>query len=134
MAAISIAAGAGLFGNGPLSGREAHAGDGLAVQYPRFARAHAPLELTVEWLPRERLAELWIARSYLDSFEVEEILPPPSTVSVDATRVHYTFLARDPAMRIGARFRLKPEHAGQLTGFIGASEELEVEVRHFVFP
>jgi hypothetical protein len=134
MAALSIAAAAGLFGDGPLSGREASARDALDVQYPRFARAHAPLELTVEWLPGTQDAELWIERSYLDNFEVEEILPTPAAVSVDASRVHYTFHARDPAARIGARFRLKAEHGGRLNGRIGASEELAVEVRHFVFP
>jgi hypothetical protein len=134
MAAISIAAAAGLFGNGPLSGRAESARDAFTVHYPRFARAHAPLELTVEWLPGQQDAELWIARSYLDDFEIEEILPPPSAVSVDASRVHYTFLAREPGARIGTRFRLKPEHGGRLSGRIGASEELEVEVRQFVFP
>jgi len=134
MAAISIAAGAGLFGNGPLSGRQATARDELIVHYPRFLRAHAPLELSVEWLPRQQDADLWIARSYLDTFEIEEILPPPAAVTIGASRIYYTFRAREPAARIGARFRLRPKHGGRISGRIGSADELEVEVRQFVFP
>jgi hypothetical protein len=128
------AAGAGLFGNGPLSGRQAAAGDALVVHYPRFSRAHAPLELSVEWLPRQQDAELWIARSYLDNFEIEEILPPPAAVTIAASRIYYTFGAREPAARIGARFRLKPKHGGRISGRIGSDDDLEVELRQFVFP
>ena len=134
MAAIVIAAGAGLFGNGRFSNREVTAGEALTVRYPRFTRAHAPLELTVEWLARQQDAELWIARSYLDGFEVEEILPPPAAVSVGSSRVYYTFRSRDPAARIGVRFRLRPKHGGSIDGRIGSSAELDVEVRQFVFP
>jgi hypothetical protein len=134
MAAIVVAAGAGLFGDGWLSGRRASAGDGLTVQYPRFSRAHAPLALTVEWLPQQQDAELWISRSYLDAFEVEEILPPPADVIVGTSRIYYTFRAREPAARIGVRFRLKPDHGGGINGRIGSAEELGVEVRQFVFP
>jgi hypothetical protein len=134
MAAMAVAAGAGLFGNGPLSGRQTSAGDRLAVQYSRFARAHAPLDLTVEWSPGREDAELWVDRSYLDSFAVEEIVPPPVAVSIDASNIHYTFRVRDPTAHVRARFRLKPEHGGRISGRIGSNEELEVEVRHFVFP
>ena len=106
MAATTIAAGAGLFGNGPLSGRASAVGEALTVHYPRFARAHAPLELTVEWLPRQQDAEIWIARSYLDGFAVEEILPPPAAVTVGSSRIYYTFRAREPAVPIGGKLHL----------------------------
>jgi hypothetical protein len=134
MAATTVAAVAGVFGDGPLSGRESAVGGALTVRYPRFSRAHAPLELAIEWLPRQQDAEIWIARSYLDDFAVEEILPPPAAVTVGASRVYYTFRAREPAAPIGARFRLKPKHGGWIDGRIGSPEELEVEVRQFVFP
>jgi hypothetical protein len=134
MAAIVLGAASGFFGNGRLSGRAATAGEALTVHYPRFARAHAPLALTVEWLAQQHDAELWISRSYLDGFEVEEILPPPAAVTVGPSRVYYTFRAQEPAARIAVRFRLKPEHGGRIDGRIGFHEQLEVELRQFVFP
>jgi hypothetical protein len=134
MAAASIAAAVGLFGNGPWSGGQATARDALIVHYPRFSRAHAPLELSVEWLPRQQDAELWIARSYLDNFDVEEILPTPAGVTIGASRIYYTFRVREPVARIRARFGLRPKHGGRISGRMGSDDELEVEVRQFVFP
>src|SRR5688500_10852973 len=75
MAAILAAAAAGLFGHGWLSETEAAAGDALTVRYSRFFRAHSPIELAVEWLPGSQEPALWIARSYLDEFEIAEIRP-----------------------------------------------------------
>ncbi len=133
MAAVATGAAAGLFGNGPLSARQASERD-LTVHYPRFSRAQAPLVLAVEWLPQQQDAELWIERAYLERFQIDEILPSPTAVSVDEDRVYYTFRAREPAARVGARFRLKPEHGGMISGRIGSDRELAIEVRQFVFP
>jgi hypothetical protein len=134
MAAVLIAALAGLFGNGWLSEREVSAGGALTAKYPRFCRAHAPLELAVEWLPRQEPAALWISRSYLDGFEIAEIRPTPSGVTVDAGRIHYTFHTARPHAPVSVTFTLKPKRGGSFVGRVGLQDELDVEVRHFVFP
>jgi hypothetical protein len=79
MVAALLGAGAGLFGGGLLSDSEATAGDELTIDYPRFARAHAPLDVTIDWLPRQEEASLWISRAFLDGFEIAEIRPTPSS-------------------------------------------------------
>ena len=67
---------------GWLSGAEATAGAALTVQYPRFCRAHTPTLSSVSSGSRgQQEAGLWIARSYLDRFEIEEIRPAPVAVS-----------------------------------------------------
>jgi hypothetical protein len=134
MAAVLIAAAAGLFGNGWLSEREVSAGGALTAKYPRFGRAHAPLELAVEWLPRQEAAALWISRSYLDGFEITEIRPPPSGVTVDAGRMRYTFRTARPHAPVRVAFMLKPKRGGSFIGRVGLEDELDVEIRHFVFP
>lgn|SRR6185503_3805620 len=134
MAAVLIAAAAGLFGNGWLSGREVDAGGVLTAKYPSFCRAHAPLELAVEWLPRQEQAALWISRSYLDGFEIAEIRPTPSGVTVDADRMHYTFRTAKPHTPVSVTFMLKPKRGGSFIGRVGLEDELDVEIRQFVFP
>jgi hypothetical protein len=78
MAATAAAAALGLFGDGWVSAANASAGESLTVEYARFGRTHAPLEMTVEWQP-QREAALSIARSYLDAFAIEEIRPAPAS-------------------------------------------------------
>ena len=134
MAAVLIAAVGGLFGNGWLSEREVSAGGALTAKYSRFGRAHAPLELVVEWLPRQEPAALWISRSYLDGFEIAEIRPTPSGVTVDAGRMHYTFRTAKPHAPVRVTFMLKPKRSGSFVGRVGLDDELDVEIRHFIFP
>jgi len=136
MALIVAGAALGMFGNGVLSRVEASAGEIFAVQYPRFFRAHAPLELSVEWLPRQDEVTLWFERSYLDEFEVAEIRPAPAAATADPERIYYTFSVREPGARIGVGFLLKAEHGGVFRGRIGSLDrpEVEVEVHQFVFP
>ena len=78
MAVIIGAALLGFFGGGALGAVHAAAGDALAVRYPRFARANAPLELVIEWAPQQVEATIWISRPYIDQFADEEVLPAPA--------------------------------------------------------
>ena len=135
MAAIVAAAFGGVFGGpGWLSESEAAVGDELLVRYPRFSRASSPIELTVEWASRADEPALWIARSYLDQFEIEEIRPSPSAVTLDGDRIRYAFRAGDSVRRAAVTFRLKAERGGAHRGRIGVDEGLAVELRQLVFP
>jgi hypothetical protein len=135
MAVVLVAAVIGLFGGpGWLSETEAAIGDELIVKYSRFCRAHSPIELTVVWVPRTQEPALWIARSYLDEFEIEEIRPTPSAVTLETDRIHYAFRSSRPAARVEVTFRLKAEHGGRYRGRIGVDDGLDVEVRQLVFP
>jgi hypothetical protein len=134
MAVALVAAGAGLFGGGLLSETAVTAGDELTVEYPRFGRAHAPLELVIDWRPRQAESSLWVSREYLDDFEIAEIRPAPSAVAADQDRIAYTFRTGKPDARVGVTFMLEAKYAGMLEGRIGTAGELEVEIRQFVFP
>src|SRR5688572_13690542 len=134
MAAILAAAVVGLFGDGWLSESEAAVGDELIVRYSRFCRAHSPTELTVAWLPRGQEPTLWIARSYLGEFAIQEIRPTPSAVTLEADRIRYAFRSSQLGARVEVTFRLKAEHGGPYRGRIGVDDGLDVEVRQLVFP
>lgn len=133
MAAVAIAAAAGLFGNGWLSFARATA-ESLTVEYPRFSRARAPLELEVEWSAARLETVLWLARSYVDRFDIDEIRPTPETVTVGADRIYYAFRAREAGTRVAVTFKLRPRSAGALRGSLGVEGGPEVEARQWVFP
>ena len=133
MAALVVAAVAGLFGGGWLSSART-ANDGLAVEYARFARARSPLVLAVEWGAPKPETVLWIARAYVDRFDVEEVRPTPAAVTVGADRIYYTFRARDAGTRVAAIFRLRARGAGALRGNFGVEGGPELEARQWIFP
>jgi len=134
MAIALLGAAAGLFGGGGLSDSEARAGDELTVKYPRFFRAHGPFALTVEWLPRQQQASLWISRAFLDDFEIAGIQPAPSAITASRDRIYYAFGASEPTFRVGVTFRLKSERGGSFRGCIGSGDDLAVEIRQFAYP
>lgn len=133
MAGVIIGAAAGLFGGGGLSETEAAAGETLTVRYSRLSRAHMPDELAVDWLPRDGEAVLWIARTYLDDFEIREIRPPPSAVVGGPDRIYYSFRALDATARMNVRFTLQASRGGTLRGRLGAND-VEVAIRQLMFP
>lgn len=129
-----FAAAMGLFGGGAFSDSEARAGKELTVKYPRFFRAHGPFELTVDWLPRQQPASLWISRAFLSDFEIAEIQPTPSAVTASGDRIYYAFGASEPSARVGVTFRLKSERGGVFRAHIGSGDDLDVEIQQFAFP
>lgn len=133
MSAIVAGAAAGVFGDGTLSDART-ANGGLAVDYPRFGRAQAPLELAVEWSATAPHAVLWIARDYLDRFAIDEVRPPAADVTVGADRVFYTFRTRGAETRVAVRFTLRPKRAGAVRGRLGLGAGPEVETRQWLFP
>jgi hypothetical protein len=133
MAVVVIGAAAGAFGRGWLSETQATAGEALTVRYSRLSRAHMPQELTVDWRPADADAVLWIARSYLDEFEIREVRPPPSSVVSGPERVYYTFRALDMSARMNVRFTLQASRGGTLRGRLGTND-VEVAVRQLMFP
>jgi hypothetical protein len=133
MAVVIAAAALGAFGRGWLSETHAAAGEALTVRYSRVTRAHMPQQLAVDWLPRDGEAVLWIARSYLDEFEILEIHPPPSAVVGSSDRVYYTFRMLDATARVSARFTLQASRGGTLRGRLG-TDDVEVAIRQLMFP
>ena len=133
MLAVTIAALLGVFGDGWLSRAEARAGT-LTVHYARFARAHAPLDLVVEWTPEQGETDLWVARGYLDGFAIESVLPAFAETAADSGRVYYRFQTRTPQERLSVRFTLKPERAGRFMGELGADDGQAIVIRQLIFP
>jgi hypothetical protein len=134
MAAMICGAAIGVFGNGWLSVVET-VGDGeLTLRYPRFGRAHTPLDLSIHWRSQDREAVLFIERAYLDHFAIEEVKPPPVAVTVDRERLRYSFRVSNPQVPVAVGFRLRAEHGGRFVGAISVDHERAVGIRLLLFP
>lgn len=135
-----LAAFVGVCGNGWLSTAETTANDSATVRYPRFGRAHSPLDLEVEWTagPRDlagsRDAVLWVERAYLNDFAIEEVRPPPVAVTLDAERIRYSFQVSEPGVHVTVQFTLRANHGGVFSGSFGFGRDPGLTVRHYVFP
>ena len=136
IAILLLAALAGLFGSGPLSRAEAVT-TGLALDYERLARRHAPHELTVEVGPEattDGTVALWIDQTYLDGYRVESIMPEPESVETGAQRVVFRFAVGDVDAPAQVVFALEPERVGPNQGRLGLAGGPELAFRQFVFP
>ena len=131
--ALTIAAAAiGVLGGGWLSSAEAASGD-VAVRYPRFARAHAPFVISIDW-PAQAAAVVSLDRAYLEHFAITEVRPTASSEAVDAQRIHYTFDTRDGAGRVSAELELRAHRGGRFVGSIALGAEPPIAIRQFIFP
>lgn len=131
MAAIIAGAAIGLFGNGWLSSLAETRGGQAAVHYPRFARAHTPFVMAIDW---QGEAVLSIDRAYLARFAITEIRPTPVAETVDADRIHYTFERRNSGTRMSAELELRARRGGRVDGTFRAGTEPELAVRQLIFP
>ena len=96
MGVILLAALLGLFGDGPLSHASARSPDGrIRVAYERFLRNHAPGEFSVFVEPgavdADGRVRVWLARDYLESVRLKEVVPAPEAVAVAPERTLWTF-------------------------------------------
>jgi hypothetical protein len=134
MGVVVLAAVAGAFGGGWLSFQAATGGDSLVARYPRLGRAHSPLELHVTWPASQSEATLWIERAYLDDFAIEEVRPPPSSVTLHPQRIYYSFRVSNAGERVAIELRVRAKRGGRFVGSIGFEDEAAVAIRQFMFP
>lgn len=84
---------AGLFGSGPLSGATA-TGPDLRLEYERFVRYTAPQELTLHLGPGATArpkVRLWVDSKYLESQQIESVVPEPESVEAGPDRMVFVF-------------------------------------------
>jgi hypothetical protein len=137
IAAVLIAALAGLIGPGPLS-YSSVGGSGFRVTYLRFARWQAPNSLVITASgPQGGPLRIEINRSYLASTAVQQITPEPSSVSSTGGAYLYTFQSTGVTTSTTVTFDLQPTSMGRLHAKVapgpGAGGS-PVEFSQFVYP
>lgn len=130
-----IAAIAGMFGGGPLSGAGVRSPDSsLIAHYERFARNRAPtlLRLSIR-APPDGPIELSFNAAFAEAIEIEHILLEPTQMMAGAGRYAFTIAtgASDSLTTIIVRYR--PESLGFLP-VVATLDGSIVRFRQFVFP
>jgi hypothetical protein len=137
LVAVVVGALAGLFGNGPLSGREVRDAKGrLSVRFDRFGRFDAPQVIEVEAAMDPAGGErffLQTSREFFGAVTIESITPQPERQSVGPGMVRYEIGRNDAGGRMLITIRYRPA----VMGWIGASIEAgggRVAFEQFVYP
>jgi len=137
VAALLLAAGLRLMGNGPLGGASALGSSRqLQLEYERFAQANVPLSLQLTIAPQLLKADttrIWFDRSYLRQVELEAISPPPQAIITEGERLVYLFPTPRAQSPFQVNFTVNPDVIGSLRGEAGIGSAT-VDFRHFVYP
>ena len=137
MALLLVLALLGLFGSGPLSAGRAQAGP-LAVEYPRFTRyqSQSELRITVDGAQTGgESARVLVSRAYLESFQIEAIIPEPESTQLTQDNVIYEFQTAEAGQPLTITFHLQSEGLGSIEGQVGLEGDAEpARYRTFVYP
>lgn len=138
MATIVIAALLGFFGAGPFSLTEVQDDSGnLSVTYEHFGRRGATTDTVVEIAPAAiegGEANLWVSERYLESVQVDQIIPTPDQVAAVDGGFLYTFLVDKPDEGLEVTFDLTIEAMGLKSGDIGLEGADPVHLVNFFTP
>jgi hypothetical protein len=138
LAALLLAALAGLLGPGPFSSRTAEAGAGLSADYQRFVRNHAPADLRIRVVSPagQDSIRLLVSNAFLEATELTRIKPEPHSVEVTPEGHVYVFEAPE----LGAEealilYRYQPDGAfSDVPVRIALEGGPEVSFHQFVYP
>jgi hypothetical protein len=135
LVALFVLAGlAGLLGGGGFARTTARSG-GTEVEYPRFLRAHMPVEFRIAISSTSADEPLFIGldAAFFESFQVEKISPEPRLESLGGGRVGYEF-ARFDAGLTPIVLRAKAKRIGATAAYITVGNTVPTKLETFVFP
>jgi hypothetical protein len=123
----------GVFGgSGPLERASLQFRDGAGqLSFDRFARLGAPTSVEIELHAGEGARNVAIARSWLDDYRVDGVLPQPKSVTALSDRYVFSF---DVAASGEARLALTPRQAGRHRAVVWAPADTTVRFTQVVYP
>ena len=134
LAAVLIAACAGLLGNGPLAHRSLISENG-ELTIDRFARRDGPTTWVIKPSAvgvRGSTFTLRVTSSMLQRVKIEAITPAPRAQAMTSNGVLFTFQAI--AANTQVLFQVEPQAAGWLRGEFQLGDSNPVAVEQFVYP
>jgi hypothetical protein len=138
MAALVLAAAAGLFGSGPLSHARASSADGsLRIDYARFARYQGPARLKIQTgggLARDGAVRISLNREYLDGITIKQVTPFPDRIDAVAGGVVFVIRGAEPEAAVTVHIDYEPARVGRLRGYLAAGDAPGLRFGQFVYP
>jgi hypothetical protein len=130
---VLVAAGAGLFGNGPFS-RAVETGDGATVLYERIARNHSltKIEFNIERGSGVEPLRVSINKSFFQKVELRRVDPEPVRVEDGGSHLTYVFSTTAPIATI--YFRYLPDGWGKIPIEFRITGGPALSFSQFVYP
>jgi hypothetical protein len=137
MLMLAVATLLGLFGRGWLSA--AHVGDGasLRLDYERITRLYSSTELRLSLgtdAARGDTIRVWLDRDFIESVQVQSIVPRPDQVEIGADRLSYVFASETSGQPAIITFQVQPQHPWSHAGRVGLPGGQAYRFSQFVFP
>ncbi len=137
MALIVLTAFLGFFGaGGPFSRRTLAAEDvPLEVDIPAYSRREASVELVIRLKPGAAVerTQLWLSGAFLDSFQIEGIVPRPVEARPEGDGLLHVFAAGGaPAATVHLYARCQT--TGIIDYRVGTGPQHALAVRQYVYP
>ena len=137
MFVIVVAALAGLFGSGPLSGATAGDASTFQVRYARAIRHRDATQFRID-VPTSRTSqnqvEIAIERSFLEGINLESIIPEPESVEAGADAIVYSFDVGGAEQPVTITFNFEPVDIGPTSAIVAVNDERPITLDIFVFP
>jgi hypothetical protein len=134
MAAIVLAALAGLFGNGPAARATAASGDGqVQIDFDRIVRRNAPSQLVLTLTPSDDEVRVEVPREYADRMGLRPLSPLPAQSLATAEGTVYWYSTGGSHGRVRMTFTLHPRTVGRTSAQLIVAERT-VSVSQLVLP
>ena len=107
------------------------------MEYQRFGRYKAPMDLKIRLGPeaiQEGKVRLWLERSYLNTMQVEAIVPQPGSVESDANPLIYVFNVSSSNYPVEITFLMQSESIGRQTGRVRLEGGPSLSFSQFIYP
>jgi len=125
---LVICAAFGVYGDGIASYKVIHQNK-VRLEFQRFFRQEANLNLKIVCSTAEDMIVAFPS-DYLDHFEIESIVPPPSSTYFQKEMVNYLFKGND---NVKVTFYMIPQDIGTINGIVKVNGE-SFAVNQFIFP
>lgn len=138
MALVMLCIMLGLTGRGPLSHATAGAsGAPLRVEYERFGRHEAPMELKIHLAPgvaRDGKARIWFSRDYMEALALEQVSPEQEKMEVHPDRHILEFDLPQSQRPATVVLKTRPQKFGSIAGRVGIENGQTLSFAHFIYP
>jgi hypothetical protein len=130
---LGLLGGAGPFASNTIG----DAGNHFTVEYPRFLRNRAPIDLAIYIhadIVANQSVSIEIDRHFIERYDIHYINPEPSEVHASDQTMIYVFEIGDLDTRTSITFNMQPERFGYAEGTIRLEGESEVRFWQFIYP
>jgi hypothetical protein len=127
----------GGFGNGLLSDQRLANDDGnLSIEYQKFARRDAPMEMrltTATSAPDSEL-RLHFSREFVEGIQIGQFAPMPTAMKLDSEGIQVTFSIKPDDKPCRIQWEYKPKNIGLLHGNVQVNDQSALSFEQFVYP